>query len=150
MRAIVQRVTNSSVIINSNEERKSGKGLVVLLGIGEDDTNNDLEWLSNKIVNLRVFSDDKGKMNRSILDIKGDILLISQFTLFASYKKGNRPSFIRAAKPEKAIPLYNLFAVKVQQKINGNVVCGEFGAHMDVQLVNNGPVTIFMDSKHPE
>jgi len=150
MRAVIQRVTEASVTINGQTRRAIGHGLVVLLGTEEADTTADIEWLSGKIVRLRVFNDDQKVMNRSVQDTGGDVLLISQFTLFASTRKGNRPSYIRAAKPEIAIPLYERFVARLTQDLGKPVVTGEFGAHMDVSLVNDGPVTILIDSKQRE
>ena len=150
MRVIIQRVSEASVTINKEEKRSIGEGLVVLLGIHDLDNIDDIKWLSKKIVNLRIFGDEEDKMNKSVKDINGEILLISQFTLFAGYKKGNRPSFIQAAKPNVAIPLYENFKNKLEAYLGKVPVYGEFGAHMDVHIVNNGPVTIYMDSKHPE
>lgn len=150
MKAVIQRVTSASVVINKGDERRIGEGLVVLLGVHETDTEADVKWLSRKILNLRIFKDKDEKMNLSILDTQGNILLISQFTLHAKYKKGNRPSFIEAAKPEQAIPLYEQFKLEVRRQIKGVLCSGEFGAQMDVHLINDGPVTIVMDSLQRE
>lgn len=147
MIAVIQRVKNASVLINGGEKRTTGMGLMVLLGIEDADNREDIEWLSRKIVNLRIFEDEKGAMNLSVLDVNGEILLISQFTLHASTKKGNRPSFIKAAKPDIAIPLYNEFIEKLQDDLGKSVATGVFGAHMEVELVNDGPVTIVIDTK---
>lgn len=147
MIAVIQRVKNASVQINGGEKRTTGMGLMVLLGIEDADNCEDIEWLSRKIVNLRIFEDEKGAMNLSVLDVNGEILLISQFTLHASTKKGNRPSFIKAAKPDIAIPLYNEFIEKLQNDLGKSVATGVFGAHMEVELVNDGPVTIVIDTK---
>ena len=150
MRVVIQRVSNASVSINGKEKSGIEGGLVVLLGIEDEDTGADIEWLSAKIVNLRIFNDDEGVMNRSIKEAGGDILLISQFTLHASTKKGNRPSYIRASKPEKAIPLYNRFIDELSKQLGKGIQTGEFGADMQVGLVNDGPVTIMIDSKSRE
>lgn len=147
MRAIIQRVSEAKVTIAGNIQGAIGPGLVVLLGVEEADTTDDIEWLSGKIVRLRVFNDDAGVMNRSVQEVGGDILLVSQFTLFASTKKGNRPSYTRAARPEIAVPLYEKFMARLTQDLGKPVQTGEFGAHMDVSLTNDGPVTIIVDSK---
>jgi D-tyrosyl-tRNA(Tyr) deacylase len=149
MRVVIQRVSEASVTINDAIEGKINTGFMILLGIGHEDTNEDIEWLTQKITNLRVFSDEEGKMNLSILDTKGEILLISQFTLFASTKKGNRPSFIQSAKPEIAIPLYEKF-IESLKDFGISVSTGIFGADMKVSLTNDGPVTIIIDSKNKE
>ena len=150
MRVVIQRVSEASVTIDNVIKGKIGRGFVVLLGITAEDTEEDIEWLTSKIIGLRVFSDDEGLMNKSILDKNGEILLISQFTLFASTKKGNRPSFIKAAKPDQAIPLYEKFTGMLSQKLQRQVKTGEFGADMKVALINDGPVTINIDSKNKE
>lgn len=150
MRAVVQRVSQASVVINGNSKGAIQRGLLVLLTVEDADTAQDLEWLSGKIVRLRIFNDDAGLMNRSVQDIGGDILLISQFTLFASTKKGNRPSFSRSARPEVAIPLYEQFIQRITADLGKPVQTGEFGADMKVSLTNDGPVTIVIDSKQPE
>jgi D-tyrosyl-tRNA(Tyr) deacylase len=150
MRVVIQRVLNANVAINGKESRDINAGLVVLLGIEDADLMEDIEWLSAKIVNLRIFDDDQGVMNLSIKDKKGDILLVSQFTLHASTKKGNRPSYIRASKPDRAIPLYNQFVDELQKQLGKKIQTGEFGADMKVSLVNDGPVTIVIDSKTRE
>ncbi|HYJ37593.1 MAG TPA: D-aminoacyl-tRNA deacylase [Chitinophagaceae bacterium] len=150
MRVVIQRVRKADVTINGNENRGIEEGLVVLLGIEDPDTLEDIEWLSAKIVNLRIFNDEEGIMNLSVKDKGGSILLISQFTLHASTRKGNRPSYIRASKPEKAIPLYNQFIEALQQQLGKAVQTGEFGADMKLGLVNDGPVTILIDSKSKE
>lgn len=147
MRAVIQRVAESKVTIAGSVKDAIGPGLVVLLGVEDADTTEDIEWLSGKIVRLRIFNDDSGVMNRSVQEAGGDILLISQFTLFASTKKGNRPSYTRAARPEIAVPLYEKFIARLTQELGKPVQTGEFGAHMDVTLTNDGPVTIIMDSK---
>lgn len=148
MRAIIQRVSQAEVIINQQETKSIGRGLVVLLGIEDEDTHEDIEWLASKILNLRIMADDEGKMNLSVEDIEGEIMLISQFTLHASTKKGNRPSFIQAAKPNTAIPLYHQFISYINAQFNRPTVTGEFGAHMHVTLTNDGPVTIIIDTKN--
>jgi D-tyrosyl-tRNA(Tyr) deacylase len=150
MRAVIQRVNQASVVINGCERREIAAGLVVLLAVEEADTVEDIAWLSGKIVRLRIFNDDQGLMNRSVQEVGGKILLISQFTLFASTKKGNRPSFSRSAKPEVAIPLYEKFVAQLGQDLGRPISCGEFGADMLVTLTNDGPVTIIIDSKLPE
>ena len=142
MRIIIQRCANASVTIN--------KGYLILLGIEESDTKDDANWLINKVINLRIFDDEQGVMNKSIMEIGGEILVISQFTLFASYKKGNRPSWLRAAKHEISVPLYEYFCNELSNKLGRPVGTGEFGADMKVALVNDGPVTICMDSKAKE
>lgn len=150
MRVVIQRVSEASVLINNVENRSIGKGLLVLLGIEEADSNEDIEWLCGKISRLRIFNDNEGVMNLSIHEISGEILLISQFTLHASTKKGNRPSYIKAARPESAIPLYRAFIKQLEAETQKKVCCGEFGADMKVSLVNDGPVTIIIDSKNKE
>jgi D-tyrosyl-tRNA(Tyr) deacylase len=150
MRAILQRVTRASVATDGTVSGSIRHGLLVLLGIEENDTEQDIEWLSSKIVQMRIFSDREGKMNLSVQDTNGDLLIISQFTLFASTKKGNRPGFTRSAKPDIAIPLYGRFIAVAEQKLGKAVQKGVFGADMKVELLNDGPVTIFIDSKNPE
>lgn len=150
MRAVVQRVSHASVTIEGNVKSEIGKGFLVLLGIEDTDTDEDIQWLSGKIARMRVFEDENQLMNLSLDDVRGDILLISQFTLFASTKKGNRPSFIRAARPEKAIPMYEAFIKQLQSEFQGKVLTGEFGADMKVSLLNDGPVTIVIDTKNKE
>ncbi len=150
MRAVIQRVTRASVTIEGKEKAKIGNGFLVLLGIEDADSTDDVSWLAGKIAKLRVFSDAEGLMNLSLDDIHGDIIVVSQFTLFAATKKGNRPSYIRAARPEKAIPLYELFVKTLQTEIQGCVQTGEFGADMKVDLLNDGPVTIIIDTKNKE
>ena len=150
MRIVIQRVAQASVTIDGVVKSAIGKGFMILVGIEEADTQEDVEWLTKKVVNLRVFEDEMGVMNRSILDEKGEILLISQFTLHASYKKGNRPSYIRAAKHEIAIPLYEAFIKSLTQALGKEIGTGLFGADMKVELLNDGPVTICMDSKNKE
>jgi D-tyrosyl-tRNA(Tyr) deacylase len=148
MIAVLQRTTEASVKIDGEIKGQINKGLVVLLGITHTDTQEDVEWLATKIVNMRIFSDAEDKMNLSVLDIDGNILLISQFTLYASTKKGNRPSFTDAARPDVAIPLYESFIKTLNQKMNKIIATGEFGADMKVSLINDGPVTIVIDSKN--
>ncbi|MBR4497407.1 MAG: D-tyrosyl-tRNA(Tyr) deacylase [Bacteroidales bacterium] len=150
MRAVIQRVTRASVTIDGTLKSEIGTGFLVLLGVEDADTDEDLVWLSGKIARLRVFSDENDLMNLSLDDVHGDVLLVSQFTLFASTKKGNRPSYIRAARPEKAIPMYEAFIKQLQSEIQGKVVTGEFGADMKVDLLNDGPVTIIIDTKNKE
>ena len=150
MRVVIQRVLNANVEINGIERRSINQGLVVLLGIEDSDAFGDIEWLAAKIANLRIFDDDQGVMNVSIKETGGDILLISQFTLHASTKKGNRPSYIRASKPERAIPLYEQFIDELNKQLGKRIQTGEFGADMKVALVNDGPVTIVIDSKAKE
>jgi D-tyrosyl-tRNA(Tyr) deacylase len=150
MRAVVQRVAEAKVTINGAVKGAIQNGLAVLLAVEEADTAEDIEWLSGKIVRLRVFDDDDGVMNRSVQETGGDILLVSQFTLFASTKKGNRPSYSRSARPEIAVPLYEQFAARLAQDSGKPVQTGEFGAHMLVSLTNDGPVTIIIDSKTRE
>lgn len=150
MRAVIQRVTNASVTIDGTVTASIGHGFMILLGVETEDTPEDADWLSGKIALLRVFSDENGLMNKDIKDVGGNILVVSQFTLHAAYKKGNRPSFIKAARPEQAIPLYELFNKSLSEKTGKPVVTGVFGADMKVTLVNDGPVTIIMDTKNRE
>lgn len=150
MRIVIQRVSHASVTIDGNIKSKIGNGFLILLGIEEIDGEEDIDWLVRKIINLRVFDDEEGVMNRSIMDVGGEFLVISQFTLFASYKKGNRPSWFRAAKHEISIPLYNQFCEKLAKESQLIVKTGEFGAEMKVELLNDGPVTICMDTKNKE
>ena len=150
MRAIIQRVQHASVTIDGKLKSRIQKGFLVLLGIEDADTEEDKEWLARKIISLRVFDDEQGVMNRNIQDAGGEILVVSQFTLMASYKKGNRPSWIRAARHEHAIPLYEAFTERLAQDLPGRVQTGEFGADMQVELLNDGPVTICMDTKNKE
>jgi D-tyrosyl-tRNA(Tyr) deacylase len=161
MRLVIQRVSEASLTANGNDRGQIKKGLVVLIGIEEEDTEEDVGWLSNKLVAMRIFSDTEGKMNLALPDIRGSLMIVSQFTLHASTKKGNRPSFIKAARPEKAIPLYEKFIEQCQDLLlssslkannqqptaNSHIITGIFGADMHIQLINDGPVTIFMDSK---
>jgi len=148
MIAVIQRVSEASVAISGVVKSRIAEGLMILLGIEEADTQEDIEWLSRKIVNLRVFGDDDGVMNRSVIDVGGDILLISQFTLHASTKKGNRPSYIKAARPEVAIPLYEGMIKQLSTDLQKEIQTGEFGADMKVSLINDGPVTIIIDTKN--
>jgi D-aminoacyl-tRNA deacylase len=150
MRAVIQRVTRASVKIGNRIKSEIGTGLLVLIGIEDTDNDVDIEWLCNKIVNLRIFNDNHEVMNLSVLEVGGDILAISQFTLHAKTKKGNRPSYIRAAHPDIAIPLYNRFIVRLSSLMKKDVYTGEFGAMMEVGLVNDGPVTIIIDTKVKE
>jgi D-tyrosyl-tRNA(Tyr) deacylase len=150
MRTVIQRVSEASVLINQHERRSIGRGLMILVGITHDDTIEDTTWLIQKISKLRIFADENGVMNLNVNEINGEVLLISQFTLHASTKKGNRPSYIGAARPEIATPLYNEFITKLQAEILKPVLTGEFGADMQVQLINDGPVTIIIDSKNKE
>jgi D-tyrosyl-tRNA(Tyr) deacylase len=147
MIVVIQRVAEASVTIDGKVKSLIGTGLLVLVGIEEADSRDDIDWLAKKIVNLRIFSDENEVMNKSLLDIGGEILLISQFTLHASTKKGNRPSYIKAAKPETAIPLYEMMIESIENKLGKVISTGEFGADMKVALVNDGPVTILIDSK---
>ena len=148
MKVVIQRVTRSSVTIKGNIVASIEKGLLVLLGIIDEDTKDDIIWLSNKIANLRVFDDENGVMNKSIIDVEGDAIVVSQFTLHASTKKGNRPSYIKAAKPEIAIPIYEAFVKQLELDLGKKVQTGQFGADMKVELINNGPVTIIIDTKN--
>ena len=150
MRAVIQRVKEASVTIDNTVKSHIGIGFLVLLGVEEADSQQDIDWLTKKIVLLRVFNDENGVMNRSILDIGGEIIVVSQFTLMASYKKGNRPSYIRAAGHETAIPLYQSFCASLSKELGKPVGTGEFGADMQVALVNDGPVTICMDTHNKE
>lgn len=150
MRAVIQRVQHASVTIDGVEKSRIGKGFLILLGIEEADGEEDKEWLARKIISLRVFDDEQGVMNRNIMDVEGEILVVSQFTLMASYRKGNRPSWIRAARHEHAIPLYEGFIQRLEQELPQRIKTGEFGADMKVNLLNDGPVTICMDTKNKE
>jgi len=150
MRAVIQRVSNASVTVDNKIYSQIKSGLLVLIGIEDADTSEDIEWLSGKIVNLRVFNDDDGVMNVSVKDINGDILAVSQFTLHASTKKGNRPSYIKASKPEFAIPMYEKFVQQLSNDLGKAVSTGVFGADMKVELLNDGPVTIVIDTKNKE
>lgn len=150
MKAVIQRVSKASVTINNTEVASINNGLLVLLGIVPEDTEEDINWLVKKITNCRIFNDDNQVMNLSLLDTKGEVIVVSQFTLHASTKKGNRPSYIKAARPEVAIPLYETFIKNLQSVLPSKVQTGQFGADMKVRLLNNGPVTIIMDSKNKE
>ena len=150
MRIVIQRVNQSTVTIDGQTKSTIGKGFLILIGIGRDDTEEDIKWLVNKIIGLRIFDDEKGVMNRSIMDIDGEILVVSQFTLMASYKKGNRPSWIHAAPHELSIPLYRRFCNTLSEALGKPVSTGEFGADMQIGLQNDGPVTICMDTKNKE
>ncbi|WP_442794542.1 D-aminoacyl-tRNA deacylase [Pelobium manganitolerans] len=150
MRAVIQRVSEAKCTVNGEISGQIKHGFLVLLGIANDDDQSDLDWLMQKIVNLRVFSDEAGLMNKSVLDVGGNILLISQFTLFAQTKKGNRPSFINAAKPDIAVPLYQKAIAILEQYLNRKIATGIFGADMKISLVNDGPVTITIDTKNKE
>lgn len=150
MRVVIQRVSEATVEIDRKIKASINKGLLVLVGIEDADTDEDIRWLCQKTVNLRVFPDEEDVMNKSILDQGGDILVVSQFTLHASTKKGNRPSYIKAAKPDFAIPMYEKFVAQLEEYLDKTVQTGEFGADMKVSLVNDGPVTIMMDTKNKE
>jgi len=150
MRIVIQRVSHASVTINQQVKSSIGMGFLILLGIGKDDTEEDINWLVKKVIALRIFNDEMGVMNRSIMDVNGEILVVSQFTLMASYKKGNRPSWIHAAPHELSTPLYNRFCNALSEAMGKPVGTGEFGADMKVELLNDGPVTICMDTKNKE
>src|SRR5688500_13819650 len=150
MRAVIQRVSKASVTINKSIYSQINEGLLVLLGIEDADTTEDIEWLSSKIINLRIFNDNNGVMNVSVKDMDGEILLVSQFTLHASTKKGNRPSYIKASKPEIAVPMYEKMIKQFSADLGKTIKTGEFGADMKVELLNDGPVTIVMDTKNKE
>ncbi len=150
MRAVIQRIKTSSVEIGGIQKSSVNEGLLILLGITDGDTSQDIEWLAGKIIRMRIFSDEAGLMNLSVMDTGGEILVVSQFTLHASTRKGNRPSFIKAAHPDLAIPLYNEFLDKISTELGKPVQSGEFGAYMEVKLINDGPVTIIIDSKNRE
>lgn len=150
MRVIIQRVKQASVTVEGNIKSKIDKGLLVLLGIEDSDSAEDIAWLCNKIANLRIFDDKEGIMNLSLKDISAEVIIVSQFTLFASTKKGNRPSYIRASKPDIAIPMYEKFCKELEKTIDNKIQTGVFGAHMEVELINDGPVTIWIDSKEKE
>ncbi len=149
MRALIQRVSSASVQIDNKVFSKIGNGLLVLLGVEDEDSDSDIEWLSSKISQMRIF-DENDHMNLSVNDINGEVLVVSQFTLHASTKKGNRPSYIRASKPDHAVPMYEAFILQMKDKIQNGVFSGQFGACMQVDLINDGPVTIWMDSKNRE
>ncbi|MCQ2210392.1 MAG: D-aminoacyl-tRNA deacylase [Paludibacteraceae bacterium] len=150
MRIVIQRVTEASVTINGKLKSEIQKGLLVLVGIEDRDTDEDIEWLAGKIVNIRIFDDENGVMNKSVMDVNGEILVVSQFTLQAQTKKGNRPSYIKASKADFAIPMYEKFCHKVSELLGQEVKTGEFGADMKVRLLNDGPVTIWIDSQNKE
>ncbi len=150
MRVLIQRVSKASVTIENKVKSHISKGLLILVGIEDADNEEDIEWITNKIVNIRLFDDENGVMNISPIDCKADIMIVSQFTLYASTKKGNRPSYIKASKPDIAIPLYERFCNVISTKIGKSVETGEFGANMQVELINDGPVTIWIDSKNRE
>jgi D-aminoacyl-tRNA deacylase len=150
MRAVIQRVRRASVTIGNVLKSEIGSGLLVLAGIGDEDDNNDVEWLANKIIQLRIFNDSNGVMNLSVLETGGSIMVISQFTLHAKTKKGNRPSYIKAAPPETAIPLYESFVKRISELTGKEIATGKFGAMMEIGLVNDGPVTIIIDTKNKE
>ena len=150
MRVLIQRVREASVVIDGIMKSAIDEGLLILVGIENADSQEDIDWLCRKIVNMRIFNDENGVMNKSVLEIGGELLTVSQFTLHASTKKGNRPSYIRAAKPDIAIPLYEAFVKKLSQVAGKNVHTGEFGADMKVSLLNDGPVTIWLDTKQKE
>ena len=150
MRIVIQRVNSASVSIDGQVKSAIGPGYLILLGVCDEDTKEDVNWLVHKVIGLRVFDDENGVMNRSIMDVGGDILVVSQFTLYASYKKGNRPSWLRAARHEVSIPLYETFCQQLSQALGKPVGTGEFGAYMKVALENDGPVTICMDTKNKE
>ena len=150
MRVVIQRVKHAEVIIDGKEKKHSGRGLMILLGIENSDDISDVQWLVKKILNLRIFNDNKGVMNYSLIDIRGELMIISQFTLMAKTKKGNRPSYLRAAGHEHAAPLYNSFIEYSQKFLSKPVVSGKFGSEMQIELINDGPVTIWIDSKNKE
>ena len=150
MRTVIQRVTHASVTIDGTEKARIGNGLLLLLGVEESDTEEDVEWLVKKVAALRIFNDEESVMNRSIMDVGGDALVVSQFTLYASYKKGNRPSWFRAARHEVSVPLYEKFCQRLSEVLGKPVEMGVFGADMKVSLLNDGPVTICMDTKNKE
>jgi D-tyrosyl-tRNA(Tyr) deacylase len=150
MRVVIQRVSNASVTIDGMVKSKIGIGLLILLGIENEDTQEDIDWLAGKISRLRIFDDESGVMNLSVMDIDGEVIVVSQFTLHANTRKGNRPSYIKAARPDFAIPMYEKFVEKLEDETGKQVKTGEFGAMMDVELVNNGPVTIIIDTKNKE
>ena len=150
MRIVIQRVSRASVTIEGTVKSAIEKGYLILIGVCEEDTMEDVDWLVRKVVGLRVFDDENGVMNKSIMDVDGNVLVISQFTLFASYKKGNRPSWLRAARHEISVPLYESFCTRLSEALGKPVGTGEFGADMKVELINDGPVTICMDTKNKE
>jgi D-tyrosyl-tRNA(Tyr) deacylase len=150
MRTLIQRVQHASVTIDGKIKSQIGNGMLVLVGIEDRDTQEDIEWLTKKIANLRIFDDENGVMNRSVIDVKGEVMVVSQFTLHASTKKGNRPSYIHASKPDIAIPMYEAFCTEMELQIGKEVQTGTFGADMKVELLNDGPVTIWIDSQNKE
>ena len=150
MKVVIQRVSRANVKVDGNIIGEIGKGLLVLLGIEDADTNEHIQWLSNKIVNLRIFNDENGVMNKSVMDIEGNILLVSQFTLHASTKKGNRPSYIKASKPDFAVPMYEKMITQLETDLGKKIQTGIFGADMKVELLNDGPVTIVIDTRNKE
>jgi D-tyrosyl-tRNA(Tyr) deacylase len=150
MKAVIQRVKRASVTIDGNIKSKTGAGLLVLIGIEDSDNQEDIDWLAKKIINLRVFDDEQGIMNRSLIEINAELMIVSQFTLQASVKKGNRPSYIRASKPDIAIPLYEAFCKKTEEITGKKAATGTFGANMQLELINDGPVTITIDTKNKE
>jgi D-tyrosyl-tRNA(Tyr) deacylase len=150
MRVVVQRVSEASVKVDGLITGEIKQGLLILIGIADEDTNEDIEWLANKLVNLRIFNDEADVMNKSLLEVNGDILLVSQFTLHASTKKGNRPSYIKASKPDVAVPMYEKMIVQLETLLNKKIQTGIFGADMKVGLLNDGPVTIIIDTKNKE
>jgi len=150
MKVVVQRVSRASVTIATEKVASIGQGLLILLGIVDDDSDDDIQWLTRKIANLRIFEDVQGVMNKSLLEVDGDAIVVSQFTLHASTKKGNRPSYIKAAKPDLAIPLYEKFIAQLEMQLSKKIQTGQFGADMKVELLNDGPVTIILDSKNLE
>ena len=150
MRTVLQRVSKASVTVEGELISSIGKGLLILLGIEDADTKEDIDWLTNKVLNLRIFNDENEVMNRSVVDVEGDIIVVSQFTLHAQTKKGNRPSYIKAAKPDMAVPMYESFVQVLEEKLGKKVGTGVFGADMKVALLNDGPVTITMDTKNKE
>lgn len=150
MKVVIQRVSKANVSIDNDVKSEIGKGLLILLGIEDADSEDDIEWLCNKTNNLRIFDDEEGVMNLSLRDVNGDAIIVSQFTLHAKTKKGNRPSYIKAARPEIAIPLYEKFVKKFEELLGKKVGTGEFGAEMELSLINSGPVTIIIDTKNKE
>ena len=150
MKAVIQRVSEASVTIEGNKVAEIGKGLLILIGVEDASNQEDIVWLSSKIINLRVFGDENGVMNLSVKDVDGDVIVVSQFTLHASTKKGNRPSYIKASKPDYAIPVYEKFVAQMESDLGKKIQTGEFGADMKVALINDGPVTIIIDTKNKE
>jgi len=148
MKTVIQKVSSASVTVNNNKIAKIKEGLLILVGIEDADTDEDIQWLSKKIINLRIFSDENDVMNNSILNVNGDVIVVSQFTLHASTKKGNRPSYMKASKPDFAIPMYEKFITQIEQDLGKKIQTGKFGADMKVELINNGPITIIIDSKN--